>query len=79
MGDEVEQDAVIAVDPEVEAPSTIHSCLPDVLLPAVLLGPQGWVTQILLQETRLLRERSTDVLGSLSVAPPEAVRVEEEH
>ncbi len=35
--------------------------------------------QIPLQVTRLFRERATDVLGSLSVASPEAVRVEEEH
>lgn len=79
MGDEIEQDAVIAMDREVEAPSTIHSRLPDVLLAAELLGPERWVTEILLQVTRLLRECATDVLGSLSVASPESIRVDEEH
>jgi hypothetical protein len=79
MGDEVEQDAVIAVDPEVEAPSTIHSRLPDVHLATVFLDPERWVTEILVQVTRLFRECATDVLRSPSVASPEAIRVEQEH
>jgi len=47
MRHDIEEDIGVALDPEIKAPSVVHTGLPDVMNLIVFLGAQGRVPEIL--------------------------------
>src|SRR6185369_16359654 len=76
---DVEQDARVTLDDEIEAPVTIDARLPDVPPFVVLLRSQGRMPEIALEEARLLPECTANGFRGPVVAPAETVREPEEH
>ena len=68
---QAENDVFISLDPEVESPVPVDTCLPDASRFVILLGVQRGMPEIAGEEKRLLVEGLLDLPGGRLVAANE--------
>jgi len=77
--DDIEQEVGVALDLEIEAPTAVYSCLPEIARRVVFFGAQRWMPEVYLQKFGATIKGVLHCGGRLLVAAEKSVRIQEVH